>query len=137
MRKLWFFVVLLLFTPVFAWEVFPDDDPGLRVVDRAYKPIYIEGRETHYYAVLSNGGRQSFLDIYKGLPWKKIHRWQVTFEGERVKVRPRAALEISHDEEQNKLFFYWNDYAGYAEGAVHQVLIQDLESGEFTTEWSD
>ena len=131
-------LILLLTLPCQAWELFPEDDPALKVVDRAYQAVYSEkGGEAHFYAVLYNGEKQSFVDIYKGIPWKRIHRWSVDFQGEKVKVRPRAALEISNDEEANQLHFFWNDYAGYAEAAVRLALTYDRGTGKFRTNWSD
>lgn len=129
-------LILLLTLPVSAWEVFPEDDTQLKVVDRAYQAVYQDG-ETHFYAVLYNGKDQSYLDVYQGIPWKRIHRWAVTFEDEKVLVRPRAALEIDHNEEKKELVLFWNDYAGYAEAAVHQALVYDLTKKTFRTVWSD
>lgn len=133
----WIALFLLLLTPALAWEEYPPDTPGLQLVDRAYKGVYSSDKETHYYAVLYNGKDQTYLEVYQGTPWKKIHRWAVTFEGEKVKVRSRATLEIWHDEEGQKLSFYWNDFVGYAEAAVHQSLNYDLKTGKFSTSWSD
>lgn len=136
-KKTLLLLLVALFTSANAWELFPPDDTKLKVVDRDYKAVYRQNKEQHYYAVLYNGADQSYLDVYVGLPWKRLHRWAVDFEGEKVKVRPRAALKISYDEEGDKLHIYWNDYAGYAEAAVHLVLIYDPKSGKFTTQWSD
>jgi len=138
--KLSILVLLLLTLPGLAqqtWEEFPPDVPGLKLIDRAYETIYANDQETHFYAVLYNGKNQSHVDIYRGLPWKKIYRWSVTFEGDPVKVRDRAALQISHGENDRKVTFYWNEYAGYAEAAVHLSLAYDLLTGTFSTSWSD
>lgn len=130
--------LLLLLQPATAeWAEFPADKSGLTVVDRDAETVYSNSGEAQFYAVLYNGNDQSFLYVYKGLPWKQIHRWPVTFQGEKVKVRDRAVLKLSHDEEDQKFHIFWRDYAGYAEAAVHQVLIYDRKTGKFSTKWSD
>ena len=99
--------------------------------------IYDGDKEAYFYGVLSNSADQTYLDVYKGLPWKRVYRWPVTFEGDKVKVRDRAVLHISNDEEGMTLYFYWNDFVGYAEAAVRQSLVYDRNTGKFTTSWSD
>ena len=131
------FMSCLLTLSVNAWEEFPPDDPALKVLDRDLVSVYDDEQERYFYAVLSNSEDQSYLDVYEGLPWKRIHRWPVSFEGEKVKVRDRAVLKISNDEEGMTLYIYWNDFAGYAEGAVRQSLVYDRKTGKFTTSWSD
>lgn len=120
-----------------TWAEFPEDDPKLTVVDRAYKSFWANDKEVHYYAVLSNDSTQSYFDVYKGLPWKRVHRWPVSFEGEKVKVTRRAAVQIADYDDRNVIHFYWNDYAGYSEGAVHLGLSCDRATGKFKTHWSD
>ena len=129
-------ILLGLFGTAQCWEEFPQDTPGMRVVDRDYLQTSRDGKEAYYYAVLYNGEDQTFLDIYGGLPWKRLYHWPVTFEGDKVLVRPRAALSIT-EEDDGKIDFYWNDYAGYSEGAVHLALIYDPKTGTFTPQWSD
>lgn len=119
------------------WSRFPADQSGLTVVDREAQTIYTDGGESHFYAVLYNSQDQSHLYVYKGTPWKLIHKWDVTFEGEKVKVQDQSVLKASHDEEDKKIHFYWNEYVGYAEAAVHLVLIYDRNTGKFSTSWSD
>lgn len=128
---------LLLSLPANAWEEFPPDDPALKVLDRDSVTVYNGDQELYFYAVLANSDDQTYLDVYKGLPWKRVYRWPVTFEGEKVKVRDRTVLHISNDEEGMTLYFYWNDFVGYAEGAVRQSLVYDRQTGKFTTSWSD
>ena len=130
-------ICLSLTLPAFAWEEFPPDDPALRVVDRDMVTTYNNDQEAYFYAVLSSNDDQTYLDVYKGLPWKRIYRWPITFEGDKVKVRDRTVLHISNDEEGMTLYFYWNEFAGYAEAAVRQSLVYDRNTGKFTTSWSD
>ena len=120
-----------------AWEELPPDDPALTVLDRDLVAIYDGDNEAYFYGVLSNSADQTYLDVYKGLPWKRVYRWPVTFEGDKVKIRERAVLHISNDEEGMTLYFYWNDFVGYAEAAVRQSLVYDRKTGKFTTSWSD
>jgi hypothetical protein len=138
MQKLLVFFLSLLFSlSVSAWENFPQDDPALKVLDRDLVTISGDTDETYFYAVLSNGKDQTYLDVYQGVPWKRIHRWPVSFEGEKVKVKDASVLHIANDEETMTLIFYWNEFVGYAEAAVRQSLVYDLKSGKFTTSWSD
>lgn len=140
MRVLLLALLLFWSVPAYAqqtWSEFPPDDPKLTVVDRAFKSLYTGDGEAHFYAVLSSDTKQSYLDVYKGLPWRRIHRWSLEFQGTLVKVRDRTVLQISHDEESQRLDFYWDEWAGYAEAAVHQVLIYDRKTGKFSTNWSD
>ena len=138
MKKV-FLALLCLFLTLTAnaWEELPKDDPALTVLDRDLVTIYNNDSEVHFYAVLSNSNDQTYLDVYKGLPWKRVYRWPVTFEGIKVKVRDRAVVHISNDEEGETLYFYWNDFVGYAEAAVRQSLVYDRKTGKFTTSWSD
>lgn len=143
--KICLLLLALLSLPVLAqstFELFPADDAQLKVLDRDFQSLYIQsgqsdGRELNLYVVLSNSSEQSFLDVYQGIPWKKLYRWPVTFEGEKVKVDDRAAVHIDYDEETQKVTFYWETYGGYAEAAVHLRLIYDPISGKFSTDWSD
>lgn len=131
-----FAILLGLFGTAQCGEEFPQDAPGLKVVDRDYLETSQDGKEAYYYAVLYNGEEQTFLDIYGGLPWKRLYRWPVTFQGDKVLVSSRAALSITQ-EDDGKIDFYWNEYAGYSEGAVHLALSFDPKTGAFTPQWSD
>ena len=138
MQKLFvLFICLLLTLSVSAWEEFPPDDPALKVLDRDLVSTYDDDKEIYFYGVLSNSEDQTYLDVYKGLPWERVYRWPVSFEGEKVKLRDRVVLKISNDEEGMTLYFYWNDFVGYAEAAVRQSLVYDRKTGKFTTSWSD
>lgn len=138
MKNLWIAsaLTLTLVSGALTWEEFPPDTPDLVVVDRDYQTVYRDDQEVHYYAVLYNGEDQSFLEIYTGTPWKLAHRWPITFQDAKVMVRPRAALSID-EQEDGSLVFYWEDYAGYAEGAVRQSVVYDPKDGSFRTQWSD
>lgn len=138
MKKLLLALFCLLLTlNANAWEELPKDDPALQVLDRDLVTVYKDEKEVYFYGVLSNTNDQTYLDVYQGLPWKRVYRWPVTFEGNKVKVRDRAVLHISNDEEGETLYFYWNDFVGYAEAAVRQSLVYDRRTGKFTTTWSD
>lgn len=89
----------------------------------------------YFYAVLYDVGEQSHLDVYKGLPWRKIHSWPVTFQGEPVKVTPTAVLKMEADDQQ--ITFWWQEYVGYREAVVHQAVIYHRDTGKFSTSWSD
>jgi hypothetical protein len=140
MKMLAFLFLLLLTVPTLAqnsWAEFPPDESDLKVIDRAYETVYTDDNEAHFYAVLSQGREQTYLDIYKGLPWKRIHRWPISFQDEPVQLRNRAVLHITPDEEGNTIIFHWDEFAGYAEAAVRLSVTYDRSTGKFTTSWSD
>ena len=127
---------LLLGSPAFAQQSadLPAPPPG-QVVDRLLLDLETPSGTAWLYAVLSTEGDQSYLDVYKGLPFKRIHRWAIDLEGDKVKVGPQAVLMESHDGQ--RVTFYWREFVGYREGAVSMALIYHRATGRFETVWSD
>lgn len=113
-------------------EDYPDDPTGAVVVDR--DSLEMDGRS--FYAVLYTQGQQSYLDVYQGLPWQRVHRWPIEFQNEKVVVPSRSTLHIDKGDD-DVVSFFWNSYAGYREGNVHMALLHDLKSGTWKTSWSD
>lgn len=114
-------------------QEYPEDPSGAVVVDRDNLNL----DEHVFYAVLYTEGKQSYLDVYKGLPWQRIHHWPIEFQGEKVVVGARSVLHIDKREDEDVLDFYWSSFAGYQEGAVHQSLSYDRKTGAWKTNWSD
>lgn len=111
-------------------EDYPADPAGAVVVDR--------DNLEDFYALLYTRENQSFLDVYRGTPWKRIHHWPIVFQDEKVVVPARSVLHIVREGEgENQLVFFWSSYGGYREGAVHLSLSYDLKTGKWTTNWSD
>lgn len=131
-------LTLLLLTsavPAQQSDNFPADPAGAQVVDRAHETLYSDSGTAHFYALMTTRGDQSTLAIYKGLPWRKVHTWPLEFQGSRVRVPDNAVLHIEGSDQQ--VVFYWEDFAGYREGAVRLSLTYDRATGTFNTNWSD
>lgn len=114
---------------------YPADPSGATVVDRAVLTTGSESEVT-FYAVLCTQRDQSFLDVYQGIPWKRVHHWPIEFQGDKVVVPARSVLQIAEDQ-PGQLTFYWTSYAGYSEGAVHLSVTFDRSKGTWTPNWSD
>lgn len=109
---------------------YPADPSGATVVDRAVLTTDSEAPVT-YYAVLCTQGDQSFLDVYQGTPWQRLHHWPIEFQGEKVVVPARSVLQIAQDQ-PGQLTFFWSSYAGYSEGAVHLSITYDQDKKTWT-----
>lgn len=136
MKRLLLAALLLLPLPVLAQD--SADLPstgGLQVVDRNL--LEVEGPSTtaYFYAVLSTEGDQSYLDVYKGIPFKRLHRWAIDLNGDKVKVGPQAVLVSSVDDDT--INWYWREFVGYREGAVSMALTYHRKTGKFSTAWAD
>lgn len=136
MKRLLLAALFLLPVPALAQD--SADLPstqGLQVVDRDL--VEVEGPTTmaYFYAVLSTEGDQSYLDVYKGIPFKRIHRWAIDLAGDKVKVGPDAVLVTSVDDDT--INWYWREFVGYREGAVSLALTYHRKTGRFTTAWAD
>lgn len=127
-------LLLLVVAPALAQEPtdsFPPDPAGVRVVDR--DAIFFN--DQYFYAIAYNQAGRGHLEVYQGLPWKKVYEWSIEFQGEPITLAPVTVLHI--DEFESTLVFYWDDFVGYREGAVHQSVVYDPKKGRFETQWSD
>lgn len=109
---------------------------GQHVVDRLLLEVEAPNGTAYFYAVLHTEGDQSFLDVYKGLPFQRIHRWALDLQGDKVKVGPDAVL-MALPGEDDTISFWWREFVGYREGAVSMALTYHRKTGKFTTAWSD
>lgn len=136
MKRLLLAALFLLPVPALAQD--SADLPstqGMQVVDRDL--VEVEGPTTfaYFYAVLSTEGDQSYLDIYKGIPFKRVHRWAIDLNGDKVKVGPDAVLVSSVDDDT--ISWFWREFVGYREGAVSMALTYHRKTGKFSTAWAD
>lgn len=114
---------------------FPSDPEGVTVVDRDALTVHHQESNTTFYATLSQGGGVSYLDVYKGLPWRRIYHWPIEFEGNPVHLNPSTVLHIEDD--SGSLLFHWDDFVGYREGAVKIQVTYDRAKGTFRSSWVD
>ncbi len=138
MRYLSLVLVVVLSLSSFAqegWAPFPSDPPQVQLVDRASHVVWHGDTSVTFYAVLYKQGGKSYLDVYKGLPWARIHSWDIEFEGQSVDVPDNSVLEIGEYEDQ--IFFHWDEFVGYREAAVNLSLTYHRNTGKFSTSWSD
>ena len=131
-------ICILLALPVAAIEPatpFPSDPEGVTVIDRNSLSVSHKGQNTTFYAVLQRTEGLCYLDVYKGLPWTRIHHWPIVFEGQPVDLAPVTVLHIIDD--SDSLVFHWDDFAGYREGAVKINVTYERATGTFKSSWVD
>lgn len=105
-------VLFVFATSARAFDTFPADPKGAKIIDRAYHSLVsLDYYPANYYAVIYNKSGAGWLEVFEQRSqdndtWRNIKKWKITENctgGKSIKLGPRDIVYIS--ESANELFF--------------------------------
>jgi hypothetical protein len=127
-----------------SFSLFPDDPPGVDVIDRAFFRDTVEGKEYTVYLIIYNQGNQGTLDIRSGTMssggylWKNVCSWQpANFEFGPILFDPLSVISLQQS--GASLIITWVDKlsSSYVEGLASLYLDYNLQTEGYEEYWVD
>lgn len=139
------FILFVVVTSVMAsFSRFPEDPPGVDVIDRAFFRGVVDGEEYVVYLIMYDHDNRGTLDVIRGTLssgsylWENVFSWKpLDILSEPVRFDPRSVIDVQVS--GSSLLITWLDRLSstYVEGAATQYLEFDLPSGSAAELWSD
>ncbi len=138
-------ILLVMVTSVMAsYSRFPEDPPGVDVIDRAFFREIVDGEEYVVYLIMYNQNDLGTLDVISGTLSSGSYLWETVFSwkplgilSEPVRFDPGSVIDMQLS--GSSLIITWLDKfnSTYVEGAASLYLEYDLQSGSAEEVWSD
>ena len=139
------FILFVVVTSVMAsYTRFPEDPPGVDVIDRAFFREVVDGEEYVVYLIMYDQENRGVLDVVGGTLSSGSYLWETVFSwkpldilSEPIRFDPRSVIDMQVS--GSSLIITWMDRlsSAYVEGAASQYLEYDLQSGSAEEFWSD
>lgn len=144
MRLTIFMLFVVVSTLMASYTRFPEDPPGVEVIDRAFFRGVVDGEEYVVYLIMYDQENRGVLDVVSGTLSSGNYLWETEFSwkpldilSEPVRFDPRSVIDMQLS--GSSLIITWLDRlsSAYVEGAASQYLEYDLQSGSVVEFWSD
>lgn len=139
------FILFVVVTSVMAsYSRFPEDPPGVEVIDRAFFSGVGDGEEYVVYLIIYDQDNRGTLDVVSGTlssgsyVWETVYSWMpLNCHSEPVRFEPLSVIDVQVS--GSSLIIIWLDRlsSAYVEGIAAQYLEYDLQSGSVAEFWSD